>query len=162
MIEPNGVQRALPLTPRGLTIGRSADNSLVVNYADVSRHHAHISFDGHYCYVTDLESGNGTYLGNIQLVPHEPMEWRPGIPLKVGSVLVQLAQEYGTSELDQLQSDQAGPRDRQNTETFVGQGLASEDQQRGGRWLWLGLGLGLVVLCACAGLGAAGYFFYGT
>ncbi|MCP4711728.1 MAG: FHA domain-containing protein, partial [Planctomycetes bacterium] len=81
IIEPNGVQRSRPLTTRGLTIGRGTDNDLVINYNNVSRHHAQILFDNGYYYVLDLNSANGAYLGNVRLAPNEPTLWRPGTPL---------------------------------------------------------------------------------
>jgi pSer/pThr/pTyr-binding forkhead associated (FHA) protein len=44
------------------SIGRAQDNDLVISDARVSRYHAHISLDDGICMLTDLESGNGTFL----------------------------------------------------------------------------------------------------
>jgi hypothetical protein len=45
-----------------VTIGRSAANRIVVTSDRVSRHHAHITWDGTYHIVGDLGSTNGTFV----------------------------------------------------------------------------------------------------
>lgn len=48
--------------PRGLTIGRSADNDIVVDATMVSRHHAQIMIEGNEVVLYDRDSTNGTWL----------------------------------------------------------------------------------------------------
>lgn len=157
--EPNGVQRTMPLTPRGLSIGRGSDNSLVVNYPTASRYHAQITFDGGYYYVTDLNSGNGTYLGETRLPPNEPVAWMPGTPLHVSDVVVQL--EEGQYQPQAQQPKKPGSRGRQSTETITGWVPLTDDTQdkSKNRVLTIVLLVG-VFLCACAALGTAGYFLF--
>ena len=52
----------VPLTRHGLTVGRLADNDIVIPRQSVSRHHARITpVEGGY-WITDLDSRNGTQL----------------------------------------------------------------------------------------------------
>lgn len=91
--EPNGIKRTRPLTAQGLTIGREQDNDLVLAYPAISRRHARITLDGtRYC-VTDLGSGNGTFLGESRLSPNTPTPWASERPLRIGDVVINLRTE---------------------------------------------------------------------
>lgn len=165
VIEPNGVQRIRPLPEYGLTIGRGADNDLPLAYDLVSRRHAWISLEGNYIYVTDLNSANGTYLGNLRLPPNEPIPWQADVPLRIGGVEIYLG-EY-QSEATQPQtaepvSYQAGGRQRRDKEeTFIGStaGLSSGPEAKGRNWLLIIIGVVLLLLCTCAVLGVGAYYF---
>ena len=54
--------RPINLSPEGVTIGRQADNDLVLDDPTVSGHHARVAFNGTKYQVLDLESTNGTFL----------------------------------------------------------------------------------------------------
>jgi pSer/pThr/pTyr-binding forkhead associated (FHA) protein len=153
--EPNGVQRTVPLTSRGVTIGRGSDNSLVINYPDVSRYHAQIATDGVTTYVTDLDSGNGTFLDNQPLVPNVSVIWQPGMLLQVGSAKIQLTQ--GFQQPEYVQPQQPRTKERQDTETFVGWAPPKDAGQKR-NWSLIGGVIAVTVLCACAMIGTAVYF----
>ena len=163
--EPNGVQRMMPLSPRGLTIGRGSDNDVVINYPTTSRYHAQITFDGSYYYVTDLNSGNGSYLDNARLNPNEPVVWMPGARLQIGEVVIQQEQsQYQSQQPQQVQPQPGKPgkreRDRQNTETIAGWvPPGQQTQSKSSGRIWLIIVLVLVFLCICAGLAVGGYFY---
>jgi DNA-binding SARP family transcriptional activator len=57
---PSG--RSYPLTAAATSIGRRADNDIVLDDADVSRHHAVISDTGTSFVITDLRSANGIHV----------------------------------------------------------------------------------------------------
>ena len=164
VIEPNGVQRALPLQRDGLVVGRGTENGLTINYPDISRRHTYISFDGGQCYVTDLESGNGTYLGSDRLTPQEPTPWAPGTPLRLGGVTIQLVQEHATGPHQAVQPPpRPGNRQREQTDTVIGIVAPSADTKGSKRWVWIAAILLLGSLCVClAAGGAGGYLFYGA
>jgi pSer/pThr/pTyr-binding forkhead associated (FHA) protein len=59
---PDGAQLDHELTEDTITIGRSPDNTIEVNDASVSSHHARIAPGGEGYILTDLGSTNGTRL----------------------------------------------------------------------------------------------------
>jgi DNA-binding winged helix-turn-helix (wHTH) protein len=72
----------------GLTIGRLPQCDIQVNLPGVSRQHATISVEDGRCYVTDLDSTNGTYVNSVQLAPHVRRPLANGDLLQIGTVLV--------------------------------------------------------------------------
>ncbi|MDX2081432.1 MAG: FHA domain-containing protein [Terrimicrobiaceae bacterium] len=59
---PDGTQTAFDLPEETTTIGRLADNSLSIEDASVSSHHAEIVFEGGAWHLHDLGSTNGTFV----------------------------------------------------------------------------------------------------
>jgi pSer/pThr/pTyr-binding forkhead associated (FHA) protein len=60
----------LPLEEDSSTIGRNTANNLVLDYAKVSRNHARIERKGSAFILRDLESTNGTYIGEDRIEQH--------------------------------------------------------------------------------------------
>ena len=54
--------RDFVLTMNRVTLGRGADNDLVLPSFEVSRLHAVIEYDGQHYLLSDLDSSNGTFL----------------------------------------------------------------------------------------------------
>ena len=69
------VLKEVPLTSAGLTLGRLADNDIVLEGNDISRHHLKLEWDGSRVTVTDLGSSNGTLLADSRLLPQVPQTW---------------------------------------------------------------------------------------
>jgi predicted component of type VI protein secretion system len=109
--EPNGVERSRPLSSRGLTVGRGADNNVALAYDSISRNHLQITFESGQYYVADLNSANGTFLGTKRLPPNQPVAWDPRQELRVGDVVISL--EYAYTRAISSASDEGG-------ETIVG------------------------------------------
>ena len=65
--EASGDERAIPLGPEALTLGRDPDCVVVVSSPFISRQHARIELDPDGPRVTDLGSRNGTYLNGARL-----------------------------------------------------------------------------------------------
>jgi hypothetical protein len=76
--------REIPLHPGRVTIGRGADNQVVLNVTQVSRRHAEIRYDGRDCMLVDLGSTNGTVVDGRALQPHQPYPLRPGSVVSMG------------------------------------------------------------------------------
>ncbi len=93
VLTSDGFTRTALLTAQGLTIGRKSDNDLVLDYPNVSRHHARVEFDGTNYRIIDLRSANGTYLANVKLLPDKPAVWAPGQLLRIGSNQLMLRQQ---------------------------------------------------------------------
>lgn len=62
----------VPVPPNGLTIGREADNDLVLNDSLVSRRHARIVIESNQLVIYDLGSMNGTRV-NGQRIQRQPL-----------------------------------------------------------------------------------------
>lgn len=66
----------------GLTaIGRAQENDIVIRNVLVSRHHAQITLDGGTCRITDLDSGNGTFLNGERVIGSQCL--RPGDVVRI-------------------------------------------------------------------------------
>jgi len=59
-------------------LGRDRSNFIVLNTRAISRRHAQIFKDGEQFYLTDLKSGNGTFLNNSKITPGEKTLLRNG------------------------------------------------------------------------------------
>jgi pSer/pThr/pTyr-binding forkhead associated (FHA) protein len=64
---PDGQEITHDLPEDTTTIGRRPDNSLQIEDASVSSHHAEIFFENNAFFVKDLGSTNGTYLNGGQI-----------------------------------------------------------------------------------------------
>lgn len=65
------------------TIGRAADNDVVLEHATVSNHHARLSWAGGGLFVEDLSSANGTFVDGQKITTAKT---RPGADLRIGQV----------------------------------------------------------------------------
>jgi ABC-type multidrug transport system ATPase subunit/pSer/pThr/pTyr-binding forkhead associated (FHA) protein len=69
----------LPVGQQTITIGRTADNALVLNYPQVSAHHAVIQRSGsREALLQDLGSINGTFVRGQRVLPNAPQPIHPG------------------------------------------------------------------------------------
>lgn len=87
---PEGETRTAILGSRGVSIGSSKDNELVIDREGVSDHHARVTFNGQDYQVADLDSDSGTFLEGIRLLPSVPETWEPGQSLRVGDARLEL------------------------------------------------------------------------
>ena len=70
---PSGTRLEIPAT--GLRIGSFADNDIVIDDGFVSSYHAQLVLRGERLFVRDLDSTNGTFIGDVRVVEAE-------VPLK--------------------------------------------------------------------------------
>jgi ABC-type multidrug transport system ATPase subunit/pSer/pThr/pTyr-binding forkhead associated (FHA) protein len=73
-----GTTQEYLLNGRPVSLGRAADNDLVLDDASVSRYHARIEWLESQPHVTDLESANETILNDTALTPNVPQRLMPG------------------------------------------------------------------------------------
>jgi serine/threonine protein kinase len=88
--QPDGSTQTNVMKSEGITIGRDADNDICLNSTNVSRHHARIEYEGGQYKIVDLNSTNGTYLGNARLLPGLSEVWLPGQVLRIGEAYLRL------------------------------------------------------------------------
>ena len=64
------VLREFPFVKQSMTVGREAENDIQVDNLAVSGYHARIDKTGQNYILTDLQSTNGTFVGNKKIVSH--------------------------------------------------------------------------------------------
>ena len=85
VVAPGGQTQRIPLSEgQSITVGRTPGNDLQLVDKGISRHHARIAYDGQSFSVTDLDSTNGTYLGDSRLLPGVSQPWPSGTNLRIG------------------------------------------------------------------------------
>jgi hypothetical protein len=76
--------------PGPLRVGRVADNDIAIDDSSLSRHHASLEARGELVLVVDLESKNGTFLGEDRLDPGTPAAARSTDIVRFGRVSMQI------------------------------------------------------------------------
>jgi serine/threonine protein kinase/uncharacterized membrane protein len=123
LVSPGGQSRRVALGgKRAVTIGRAESNDLCLPDSQVSRRHARVEFSGQRFTVMDLDSTNGTFLGDSRLLPGVAEVWGLGKPLRVGEHVLRLEWE------PQQPSREVG-RDRA-TEVGLGAGRPGLQEER--------------------------------
>ncbi|HEU5103621.1 MAG TPA: FHA domain-containing protein, partial [Roseiflexaceae bacterium] len=84
--EASRPSRAVAL-PDTVTIGRDAENDIVLAAASVSRRHALLLRDSAGTLLIDLESTNGTLVNGVPARPDEPVRLADGDTLRFGQVV---------------------------------------------------------------------------
>lgn len=72
------------------TLGRAADNHLILSESFVSRHHAQLKRSLDQFTLTDLGSTSGTCVNQTRLQPHIPQPLHPGDVIHLGPIQVSL------------------------------------------------------------------------
>lgn len=79
----SGVQKQIRMDQESVVIGRDRSHYIFLDSKRVSRNHAEIRFEEGNFFIIDLESGNGTYLNNQRLKPHEKVLLRSSDHIRV-------------------------------------------------------------------------------
>ena len=82
--------RSILLKNKTLTIGRSEDNDIILDDPKASRRHIQVEFDGTDYHVIDMNTTNGTILGNTALLAGVPVTWNPEKLLRIGDTWLRL------------------------------------------------------------------------
>jgi pSer/pThr/pTyr-binding forkhead associated (FHA) protein len=90
---------AAALAGGGITVGRQPDNDVVLNDVMISRRHVRIEWDGKQARVTDLGSGNGTWLAGKRLPSKVPQAWPADVDLSLGPFWLRLDEKGVGGEL---------------------------------------------------------------
>ncbi|GMU06293.1 FHA domain-containing protein [Corallococcus caeni] len=86
---------------RGITVGRTSNNDVVLDDGSVSRFHAWFSRDAGDAgfLLTDAGSKNGSYVGGGRLLARKPMPLEDGVRLRFGQVEVSFYTAGGFARL---------------------------------------------------------------
>lgn len=81
---------SFPLNASGVTLGRSASNTVVLNDEFVSSHHARVYFNNSVqsWVLEDLGSTNGTMIGHARVT--EPVVLKPRTSVRIGATMFEL------------------------------------------------------------------------
>lgn len=86
ILQEDGTTRSFALgSRRRITIGRDADNDITLADTQASRHHAQITISDGKFQITDLNSTNGTWMGDNRLLPGVSEPWRPTQSVRIGN-----------------------------------------------------------------------------
>lgn len=121
------------LTKDSLTIGRGADNDVVISDNVVSRRHCQIQRAANDWMITDLGSANGTHVNGQRITT--PTLLRPGDLIRVGQTTLQAQAIAEPPTLPSVQPIAAQV-----------QAPPMPAQTGSNAWLWVGLGVLFIVL----------------
>jgi hypothetical protein len=85
------------------TVGRHSENDIKIEDDNISRNHFKIQIKEDKCFITDLHSKNGTFVGGKDLSPGIATEIREGVPIVIGMTILALGamcESYLKSFLD--------------------------------------------------------------
>jgi FHA domain len=95
IVEPAAEARRVAIAETALTIGRARPSNLLLQGPEVSRVHCRVEAQGDQLTVTDLNSTNGTFLGNQRIVGTAVLE--PGAMLRIGAYRLAYERQGDTS-----------------------------------------------------------------
>lgn len=112
--EEGNLLPGIPLQGDNCTVGSASDNDVVLSDSSVSSHHAKLLWDeeDQIWYVQDLESTNGTWLGDQQLTSIQPLQTEGVIEfgiLKCQLLLEDLTEEAIEKEEEPIDADSPPP-----------------------------------------------------
>ncbi len=87
---PDGSVRTEPITETPFNLGRVADNHVALPDPKVSRNHARLLVEGDRIHLIDLNSTNGTMVGESQLVANQPYPLSYGQEFQIGRYTLRL------------------------------------------------------------------------
>jgi len=127
IMAPDGTVRVVPIATPELTVGRKPENTIVLDYPDVSPLHARIQFDGTHYRVIDLNSTNGTYLGNVRLLPGMPEVWAPEKAVRIGESWLRLERKQAARTTPQPAGAPGAPAEGAGTAPRVAAFIEAPD-----------------------------------
>ena len=83
---PDGTETSHELGEDEITVGRVADNTLQIDDASVSSHHAVLRLHGEHYILTDIGSTNGTRLNGSDIEPDAEHPLKPGDTIRFGYI----------------------------------------------------------------------------
>ena len=84
IIFPDETEQVVPVSQSPFNIGRVPANNLQLSHQSISRNHARLLFQGDEIVLIDLNSSNGTFVGEQQLGASEPYALSYGEPFRIG------------------------------------------------------------------------------
>ncbi len=138
-----------------VSVGRLDDNTIQIEDASISSHHAELTRKGEHYVIKDLGSTNGSRLNRQPLTGEETL--KPGDRLRFGKVdaIYETNEAKGPRPLPQEEEKAAAPA--ASSQKPAGFGNASPFTRRSRKQSPIGIA---AILVAVIGLGAAAYTVY--
>ena len=83
-VKGENTSKKIPVSDKGLTIGRGADNQLRIGDSSVSRVHAKITFEQGAFRIRDLGSTVGTFVEGKAIPSNRPIALKNGVRIRIG------------------------------------------------------------------------------
>ena len=90
IVHPDGSAKEISITVSPFNVGRTADNHLQLPDQLISRHHARLLYEAGRFHLIDLNSSNGTIVGDTRLAPNDPHTIAYGEAFSVGPYTLHL------------------------------------------------------------------------
>jgi ABC-type multidrug transport system ATPase subunit/pSer/pThr/pTyr-binding forkhead associated (FHA) protein len=100
-IKGQGTLREYVLSGGLVTLGRAADNAVVLDDTTVSRHHACIEWIESQPHMTDLGSANGTTINNAKIPPNVPRSIKIGDSILISNFQLSL-HELASGQVERM------------------------------------------------------------
>lgn len=88
--DPSILRAAVFILQPEMSLGTARDNDIVIDDRFVSRHHAHLRWDGVDWWLEDLNSRNGSYVNENRCPPHQPQLVPLGATVQLGGMVFKL------------------------------------------------------------------------
>lgn len=95
---PDGSEQTHELTEDLVTVGRVSDNTIQIEDASVSSHHAELVFAGSDYILRDIGSTNGSRYNGAPLEPNVERNLQDGDQIRFGSIEVRYASETAAEQ----------------------------------------------------------------
>lgn len=108
-----GAELALPLFEQPYVLGRGDQVALALNDSDTSRRHLEVIRRGNGIYLRELNSKNGSFLGETPLAPNQQLRWPKNQTLRIGSNYFEYTDPVSEAldELSQSADEQLAPHE---------------------------------------------------
>src|ERR1700759_3143199 len=90
---PDGPEVTHELTEDTVTVGRVSDNTIQIEDASVSSHHAELTLHGEEYILKDLGSTNGPRVNGTAIAAEDQVPLQPGFNIRFGSISVRYLSE---------------------------------------------------------------------
>ncbi len=122
----------IPFTEDAIHIGRDPKSDVVLDHPKVSRDHARIERRGDRFVLKDLQSSNGTFLGDQRI---EEVDLKSGDSIQVGEARMVFKMGFEPEELTLIEPPRSGEKPRKRPVIFV-PGLMGSELWLGGEMIW--------------------------
>jgi phage tail-like protein len=103
------IVQTLPITQARVQIGRSPDNTLVLQLPMVSKYHAELLFTDQGVLITDLGSEFGTFVAGSRLEADQPYPLLNGLAIQVGPFIINYLPQPVVSQSEEPVSSEVEP-----------------------------------------------------